>query len=819
MVKRPLCLFVLLFMAALWMAGRWGPSREEAPDTFSEAVLAPYLRGEKQATIYGEVQRWEDYDTAQYLYLKNAILPDSGEQIPLQGVRVKSEERKTWSPGNMVCAQGFLVLPEEADNPGQFDRRSYDGLRGVFYVLEEAQATLVRDTRDEGACALLAVKSWLGQGISRAAPQEAAGVLRAMLLGEKGEASQEIKLLYQLSSMSHLLAISGLHISLLGEGTRKLLQLLGVGVYGAYAGAFLLLVPYALLVGGSVSALRAVILFGMGAGARFLGRTYDLLSALALAAFLILLQEPGWLYDSSFLLSFGAVLGITLVRSCLFPADSGEKKNSSGRKQGSQGQSCRLKTGRGGQAVRRLGTKIRAGLCRQLSQGLGAGTALWLTTLPVVLYFFYEVSLYGILVNLLVIPTAGLVLGFGLLGGLLAGVEALAWLGRLVALPSVFLLELYEQIARLVSRLPYPTLILGRPGWGAILGYYGILLALCIWRKRAAARGAKAASHREKTAARETKTAARETKAAAHGEKAAIREKGAARPLGGAAQLLLLGTALALFLVRPGEGVKVTMLDVGQGDGLVITTGWGSCYLVDGGSSSVYQAGRYRLLPYLKYQGIQMVDLCIMTHPDGDHVNGLLELLQMIARRETSLRIEGILLPGWMEGSQEEQELCLAAREAGAFIHYARAGDQITDGELSLEILHPDQGDYRQDTNGGSLSFLLEYRGRRGLFTGDLTGEQEEKLLSRLQSCDFLKVAHHGSASSTGEALLQAVRPLLALISSGEDNAYGHPSPETLRRLEKAGSRCLGTQELGAIELHLDSDGLQVNWMHPEGKI
>lgn len=764
MVKRPLCLFVLLFILALWLASLGGLFSEESP----KGSLKPFLQGEKQVIIYGEVQRWENYDTAQYLYLKNAILPDSGQQIPLQGVQVKSEECNQWSPGNEVCAQGFLRLPQEADNPGQFDRRSYDRLRGISYVLEDARATLMRDTRDRGACILLDVKNWLKQGISRAFPEKSANLLQAMLLGEKGSVSQETKLLYQISSISHLLAISGLHVSLLGEGIRRSLQFLGIGVYGAYVGALLFLLPYTFLVGGSISALRAVILFGMGAGARILGRTYDLLSALALAAFLILIQEPGWLYDSSFLLSFGAVLGITLVRNSLFAPQSGRK----------QGKGVREDI-----LWRRRFLEIWYQISLGIKEGACTGVALWLTVLPVVLYFFYEVSFYGILINLFVVPTAGIVLGCGFLGGILAGTGFLYWLGKIAAFPAVLLLELYERVARFISCLPYSTVILGRPNWIMIWGYYGILLFLCSWRKL---------------------------------QKNTEKRKGFLR---GLAQGGLLVGSLGLFLGHPGTGVKVAMLDVGQGDGLVITTGWGSCYLIDGGSSSVYQVGRYRILPYLKYQGVQKIDMCILSHPDEDHVNGLLELLQMVENRETSLKIERILLPGWMMGSKGEQQLCQAASKAGADVQYVWRGDRIQDRQLSLQILHPDEKNYQMDTNGGSLSFLLEYRRKRGLFTGDLTGEQEEKLLPWLTPCDFLKVSHHGSASSTGEALLRVLQPKLALISSGANNPYGHPSPETIKRLEAVDSYCLETRELGAVELSLEPQKLQAKWMHPQGKI
>ena len=160
--------------------------------------------------------------------------------------------------------------------------------------------------------------------------------------------------------------------------------------------------------------------------------------------------------------------------------------------------------------------------------------------------------------------------------------------------------------------------------------------------------------------------------------------------------------------------------------------------MTDGGSTSEYQAGKYRILPYLKYRGVREVDLWILSHPDLDHYSGFLEILQASAKGETALRVETLLLPAWMRGGQVERELIQAApggrdicclRERGGRDPYL--------GGSELTILHPDGEDYGEDPDGGSLTFLLEAEGRKGLFTGDLTGEQEKKLLGRVGTAIF----------------------------------------------------------------------------------
>lgn len=737
MRKRPLCFLALVLAVVLLILDQGGLSGKGKPP--DHPVIQELMKKGEPVEIFGEADRWETYETGQYLYLKHTILPYSGEQIPLHGVKVKTKERKQWKTGELVRVRGVLTLPEKGTNPGQFDSRAYLACRDIYFQVEKGTAERAGGEADPFGFALQRVREYLERGLDRAAPAREAGVLRAMLLGEKKEAGEEIRLLYQISAMSHLLAVSGLHVALLSRGIQSVLRLAGMGIYGSLLVSAVLLIFYGMLAGGSVSAVRAVLLFCISCGARLLGRTYDGMTALAAAACLLLLSNPQWLYDSGFQLSFGAVLGVTAVRRGLF-------------------------------GMRETGGK-KGGLKSRIREGAQAGAAVWLTTLPLMLYYFYELSLYGFLINLFVIPTAGIVLGSGLLGGILGGIRVLEPLARAAAVPAFLLLRSYEGISRAAAQLPGSVLILGRPEGWAIALYYLCLLLFC-FRKKISER---------------------------------LRRKKKGKPVLGAALFI----SVCLLAWQPREGTEITMLDVGQGDALAIETEQGGCVMTDGGSTSEYQVGRYRILPYLKYRGVREVDLWILSHPDLDHYSGLLEILQASARGETALRVETLLLPAWMRGGEAEKELLQAARAAGTAVVYGKAGDQICLGDCTLTILHPDGEDYGEDPNGGSLTFLLEAEGRKGLFTGDLTGEQEKKLLGRVGDCDFLKAAHHGSASSTGEDFLSEVRPELTLISSGADNPYGHPAPEFLQRVRESGSHTLGTQELGAVRIRLQNGAME----------
>ena len=277
-----------------------------------------------------------------------------------------------------------------------------------------------------------------------------------------------------------------------------------------------------------------------------------------------------------------------------------------------------------------------------------------------------------------------------------------------------------------------------------------------------------------------------------------------------AAAIFLL-CALPLMQNRNHENLKVTFLDVGQGDSAVIETPLGQSFLIDGGSSSIAKVGTYRILPFLKYEGIQYLDYVMVSHTDSDHMNGILELLEAIEGKETSLKLRNLVLPGWKDTNKELKKLEKLGKAAGCRILRLTQGDTMEDGMLHLSCLHPDRGFYGEKTNSGSQVIEVSYGECRILFTGDLEGEGEQKVEKLLgeDKCspyDILKVAHHGSRNSSGESFLKAVKPKAAVISSGLGNSYGHPHKETLERLEKSGSHIFMTWEGGAVQAFLDGN-------------
>lgn len=299
--------------------------------------------------------------------------------------------------------------------------------------------------------------------------------------------------------------------------------------------------------------------------------------------------------------------------------------------------------------------------------------------------------------------------------------------------------------------------------------------------------------------------------------------------------LLWAGIVCAVLVLdfrAPVENQAV-FLDVGQGDCILIRTASGENYLFDCGSSSRNGVGEYVLVPYLKYQGIHRLEAVFVSHPDKDHMSGILELLEM--GEEESVEIGQLVLPQIAEEFRMEQlgQVTAAAyaseRSSPVEIRWLASGDSWQVGSAGFLCLHPEAGSTLTDPNAYSECIYVEFRESRWgqqsvatlLLTGDVEGEGEKALLEELkrrgiQRVDVLKVAHHGSRGATSRELLEHIDPLLSVISSGRNNSYGHPHEELLERLEEAGSEILGTAECGAVTLYFrGGEILMEAFLHP----
>ncbi|HBA62990.1 MAG TPA: DNA internalization-related competence protein ComEC/Rec2, partial [Lachnospiraceae bacterium] len=645
--------------------------------------------------------------------------------------------------GEYIQAEGELRRPEEARNPGAFDAAAYYRRRGICFQVFADRCMVVEECPRgiDGFCfrlkeSLFRLRSSWKELLLQAAGEKNGGVLAAILLGDKSSLDEAEKELYMKAGIGHILAISGLHISFLGMGVYRMLRKAGVSCEGAGMIGMTVLGFYLLMLGPAVSILRAMIMLAFRIGADLAGRTYDPATALSVSGFLIALWNPYLVIEAGFLFSFGAIFAILWLVPVLQELYQGEKHR------------------------------------KKLWDALAGSVGIQLVLLPFTRWFYYEIPVYAVFLNLLVIPLLTVLMTAAMLGSVVYLFLPAA--GEVCMVLAGGILKLYHVVCTGSLALPFARLITGKPSIWQAAGY---LLCLVMIRRK--------------------------FKISSGGKQQNARVRGEKRR--GGFMLLLLVVCGSITIRLPGR-LGIVMLDVGQGDGIYLQGPSGKSYLIDGGSSDIRQLGKYRLEPFLKQRGTGRVDYVFLSHGDGDHISGIAELLE---RKQIGVRIRNLMLPAGWQQEEALAELARKAAAAGTRVCTMTPGSQIRESSMKISCLGPQVTEGR-GSNENSMILSLEYGAFSMLFTGDTEGKGETELIrfleeQRRQGKDteytVLKTAHHGAAGSTPTAFLEQVRPTAALISVGIENSYGHPHPDTLKRLQQVGCRIYRTDEGGAIQI------------------
>ncbi len=727
-MRRPLCfgclLFIMICVICLQIFNI--PLTDFTPWEGKNVIVTGEIVGkERKTTASGPVM---------LVTLKPTVIPQGFPPSARGKIQcyLKEDVREA-KLGSTVQVQGEVACFERATNPGQFSQAEYYQILKIDYKLYEGRVLAVSRSFSRYREGLYAIKEACGRVLDECFTEENATVMRTMLLGETGQTDPEIKEMYKRNGIIHILAISGLHISIIGMSLYRLLRRIAIPIPLAAPAAAAVMYSYGVMTGMSTSSLRAIVMFGMHMTARLLGRTYDLLTALAAAAILILLEQPLYLYHSGFLFSFLAVLAISLFAPAM---------NHS--------------------------LPIKIPLIKKSVQALLSGCCISAATLPIYLIFYYQFPPYSILMNLIVIPLMSILMITGILT-MLVGCICIP-IGKITAVISSLILEFYQNLCTFCDQLPLNNLIIGKPQMWQIITYGTILVVLILFHKRM---------------------------------KIHIR-------------YLILTVGILLLVLKVPVGLTITLLDVGQGDCIYIQSPSGGNYLIDGGSSSTKGSGEYRILPYLKSQGVRQLEAVFITHPDQDHYNAFPE---MLAAMDThGIPIKTLILPAVHEGSRNEEYRSLEemAAAAGIKVRYISRGQGLQEGDFTLQCLHPETAAAGLESNAYSTVLLLKYQGFSALFTGDVEGAGEQALVryiaqSRTVSdLTVLKVSHHGSRNSTAEEFLRLVNPAYAVISAGYGNSYGHPHKELIERLKNNNTKIYITYQRGAVTFRTNGEKMTV---------
>ncbi|MCU6763418.1 ComEC family competence protein [uncultured Roseburia sp.] len=671
-------------------------------------------------------------------YLKNAEIDTEDDTYPAKQIVVYWETDEV-PAGAEVFGQGGMTQLRTARNQGAYHERNYQYSIGVSAVLYPEELRVNSVKKYSLPEALYRLRKQIRNVYSRTLSEKDAGIMAAMALGDKSLLEASVKDLYSDSGISHILAISGLHISMIGMGIYRILRKLMFGYFGGALSGGIVVCLFCIMSGAGMSSVRAGLMFLLFLGAEILGRSYDSFCALSVSALFLLWGNPQALWNAGFLFSFLAVLGAAGLGRLFQNNVKHSRKDSRGKFNNASNISNTVKNRLAG-----IFNTIKTSSCIQLM------------TLPLNACYYYEIPLYSVPANVLILPFAGVLLAFGIAGGILgaAGIKV-SWV---LFFPCHGILRFYEGVCLLMQKLPYAVWITGKPGLPGI-GIYFLLLAIAsaviVWRQK----------QKDK--------------------KGNIRSKYI---------LAVPGIFLLLLLGLPVPGrFELTFLDVGQGDGIFIGTKEGKNFFIDGGSTSQKNVGNYQILSFLKSKKVRRIDAWFVSHGDEDHISGLLEIL------DGSYPVKRLVLSEAMPEDEAWKTLTGRAAARNIPVTYMKGGDRISTESLQLTCLDTESASL--DRNEKSLVLFLKYKDISALLTGDIGAEQEQQLAKRyrLPKTDILKAAHHGSKGSSCDLFLKDINPGITIISCGEKNRYGHPHKEALMRIRKAKSRILTTAQSGQI--------------------
>lgn len=588
-------------------------------------------------------------------------------------------------------------------------------------------------------------------------PRATAQLMVAMVFGDgalETPMPQLVRNNFRAAGLTHLLVASGTQVSLMVLMILGVLKMMGLRRWPwlMLLALLPLLTFYALLVGGAASIWRAFIAGICVAVALLLGRPIDILSLWCFAAAALLFIDPLQIFDLSFQLTFAATWGLIVIAPAIFKLIHDRYKSTFTR------------------------GIITVGVYTIAAQ---------LAVLPMLAYHFQRFSLAGLGTNLLGIPLAGMLVGTGIAG---TAIPLMAW-------PNAFLTHTIFQITAFAGSLNWVQQRGITFSLSGVIVFYLALMILPSWEE------VKLISRDEWRS-----WISRQNQ----------RWRGINRlraSVWGLALIAIFWTgSLAL---RRNVGLNVALLDVGQGESIFIQTPSGRAILIDGGTINGTEHGKVGdsvIVPYLQAHGVKRLDAILLTHADSDHCNALDEVMDEVP---VGLFLDG---SGTREPSGEIKEADLAETDYWALrqdvtTHHvprklAHAGQMLQLGDgVKLQILAPMRPALAGDNNHSMVAKLI-YGKTSILLTGDMEAEEEMQLVHRgvnLQ-CTILKVAHHGSATSSTAPFLQAAHPAAAIISCGRYNPFGHPATSTLERLKEFHIPWFRTDLQGTIQIHSDGE-------------
>lgn len=648
--------------------------------------------------------------------------------------------------GNKIKLEGTYIKPSKSRNYRGFDYSNYLKTENIYGTIEQnGKIELIKEKNINYLFInLYKVKNKIIKNINNKFPEETRGVVLGILLGDKSSIEEDVRQNFADSSLSHILAVSGTHISYVVICISVLFKKLKLNKNIRKVLTSLVLFMYLYLVDFSVSATRAVIMSTIVIMQMLFYRKQDTITTIAFSSIIILINNPYSILNIGFLLSYGGTIGIILF-------------------------------------VNRISIESKEDFFQRFKSYLKDICIVTISAqtiiMPIIIYYFNTISFTFIISNII----ASLIIGPIIMIGLV--IIAISFFKiPIISLIIRFyniLIVILVRTADIISKIPMSKIYLKTPTTLEIIFYYSVvfLIALLIYIKKSNRKFIKKTIQIDIYNLKNFFINNR--------NKVLI--------------FISIVSLISITSIKIPKELKINFIDVGQGDSCLITTPQNKKVIVDSGGSESYDVGKNVLLPYLLDKRITKIDYIMISHFDTDHCKGFEYVLE-------NIKVKNVIISKQSETSENFKQIMKIIRKKRINLIIVQKGSKIKiDNFTTVDILSPQSENIADNMNDNSIVAKFEAYNFSILFTGDASEKIEKELIKEkinLKS-DILKVSHHGSKTGTSEEFLKSVKPKIALIGVGENNKFGHPTKDVIKRLTENKIKIYRTDTDGEIRIKI----------------
>lgn len=660
---------------------------------------------------------------------------------------VKKEEQQTiYEYGNKIVLKGEFQEAEVKRNYGGFDYKEYLKTKGI-YGLVKTNHKNIKIVKENNSNFILKFANDISKSIENRAnklfDKNKASLITGLLIGNIQNLDEDIKEAFRDSNLTHMLAVSGSHMSYIITLISFVISIGKIGKVKSKIITIIILVFFMLITGSSMSVVRACIMSVYMILASLFHKRVNIISSISISFFILMIINPYCILDIGLQLSYGGTIGIVFIYNNFKNIFIKNRKNKNQNKNENE---------------KTLKENIKVKLIDMIFLTISANIII----IPITMYHFNNISLTFVISNVLTSLIIGLLMLVSFVTIMISYI--IYPLAQFLSIFLNILLELFIQIATITSKLPFSKILVPTIKIEFIVLYY-FFIAIIIFINKIKAK--------KKKRKIEKKILLSLSK---------IRTKKII-------VILLIITTMTIIFNKNSKYLEIYFIDVSQGDSTLIVTPNNKKILIDGGGSETYDVGGQVLIPYLLDRNVISLDYVLISHVDTDHIGGIFSVLE-------NIKVKEVIICSQAGDSENYQKLKEIVNKKKIKVRVVKKGNLISiDKDVNLKILWPTDEFINENVlNNNSIVAKLEYKTFSMLLTGDIEEIAERKILEEYENTNILrstvlKIAHHGSKSSSIQSFLNEVKPKIALIGVGKNNTFGHPNDGVLERLKNIRSK------------------------------